>query len=281
MNYRIVSDSSSNVLKIDAPVDYRTVPLKILIGEEEYPDELGLDLEKLVTKIESSQKNSTSCPNEGEWLDAFEGADTIFALTISSQLSGSYSTAMMAKETFLEQHPNAKVHVFDTLATGGTMELMTEKIIECAEAGMDFDQIIQAVEEYRKHTHILFSLESLKNLAKNGRLNPTIASIAQLLGIRFLGKGSEKGTIQQVRISKGAKKALSVLYDQILQLGFRGGKLRISQCLNIEAANKLKEMILQVFPNSDIKINSCGALCSYYAERGGMIACFDDLTKTV
>ena len=86
--YRIVSDSSSNVYHIDSDIEYTTTPLKIMIEGHEYADEDGLDLEALVTHIEGSSSNSTSCPNAHEWLNAFEGADTIFAITISSSLSG-------------------------------------------------------------------------------------------------------------------------------------------------------------------------------------------------
>ena len=142
---------------------------------------------------------------------------------------------------------------------------------------MPFEEIIETVNDYMSHTHILFLLESLQNLAKNGRLHPTIAKIADLLGIRFLGVGSEKGTIQQANIAKGSKKAMQALYNEIMKLGYQGGKLVISHCLNPEATQNLKDMILEKFPLAEISIGLCGGLCSYYAEFHGLIVCFEDI----
>ncbi len=275
MKRRIVSDSSSNILERNSDVEYCTTPLKILIDGKEYPDVPGLDMVDLVARIELSEKNSTSCPSISEWIDAFEGADEIFGVTISSNLSGSYNSAMNAAEMYLEDHPDVKIHIFDSLATGGTMELLIEKIEECIRAEMSFEDIIKAVDEYHEKDKILFSLESVKNLAKNGRMLKALADLANALGIRFIGKASERGTIQQAHIARGQKKALITVYNEMLKMGYQGGKVRINHCLNVDAAGKLKDMILQQFPSADVKVCLTTALCSYYAERGGMIIGFE------
>lgn len=279
MKYRIVSDSSSNLLSMDCGVDYTTVPLKILIGSETYVDDKELDVENLVNEIEKSESSSTSCPNTQEWLDAFEGADCIFAVTISSSLSGSYNSAMLAQEQFLQEHPDAKVYVVDSLSTGGHMQLLIEKLASCIQEGMEFDEIIKEVQKYQSQTKILFMLESLQNLAKNGRVSHTVANIAGFLGIRFIGKASEQGTIQQAQVAKGAKRAISALESLMLKMGYEGGKVRISHCINLEAAKNLKDKLLEKFPLADIIIDTCGGLCSYYAERGGMIIGFEIVSQ--
>ena len=275
MKRRIVSDSSSNILERNSDVEYCTTPLKILIDGKEYPDVPGLDMVDLVARIELSEKNSTSCPSISEWTDAFEGADEIFGVTISSNLSGSYNSAMNAAEMYLEDHPDVKIHIFDSLATGGTMELLIEKIEECIRADMSFEDIIKAVDEYHEKDKILFSLESVKNLAKNGRMLKALADLANALGIRFIGKASERGTIQQAHIARGQKKALITVFNEMLKMGYQGGKVRINHCLNVDAAGKLKDMILKQFPSADVKVCLTTALCSYYAERGGMIIGFE------
>ena len=275
MKRRIVSDSSSNILERNSDVEYCTTPLKILIDGKEYPDVPGLDMVDLVARIELSEKNSTSCPSISEWTDAFEGADEIFGVTISSNLSGSYNSAMNAAEMYLEDHPDVKIHIFYSLATGGTMELLIEKIEECIRADMSFEDIIKAVDEYHEKDKILFSLESVKNLAKNGRMLKALADLANALGIRFIGKASERGTIQQAHIARGQKKALITVFNEMLKMGYQGGKVRINHCLNVDAAGKLKDMILKQFPSADVKVCLTTALCSYYAERGGMIIGFE------
>ena len=279
MKYRIVSDSSSNLLSMDCGVDYTTVPLKILIGSETYVDDKELDVENLVNEIEKSESSSTSCPNTQEWLDAFEGADAIFAVTISGSLSGSYNSAMLAQEQFLQEHPDAKVYVVDSLSTGGHMQLLIEKLASCIQEGMEFDEIVKEIQRYQSQTKILFMLESLQNLAKNGRVSHTVANIAGFLGIRFIGKASEQGTIQQAQVAKGAKRAISALENLMLKMGYEGGKVRISHCINLEAAKNLKDKLLEKFPLADIIIDTCGGLCSYYAERGGMIIGFEIVSQ--
>lgn len=276
MNYRVISDSSSNLLTYAGNIDYTTVPLKILVDGTEFVDEIGLDLENLVESFEKSQNDSTSCPSVQEWLNAMEGYDEIFLVTISSNLSGSYNSAIAAKDEYLESHPDAKVHIFDSLATGGVMEILIEKIDELAAKGCSFDEIIEEVDKYHSHVKILYSLKSLNNLSKNGRVSPAIAKVANFLGIRFIGKASERGTIQQAAIARGEKKGISTIYSEMLKLGFKGGKVRISQCFTMEVAEKLRDMILSSFKDCDVKINQCTGLCSYYAERGGFIVGFED-----
>ena len=275
--YRIVSDSSSNIPEIAEDQVYKTVPLKILIDGVEYVDEEGIDTETLVAKMEASQwGSSTSCPNIQEWLNAFEGADYIFALTISSALSGSYTSALNAKDMYLADHPEAKVYVVDSLSTGGEMELIIEKIRECMEREYTFEEAVAVIQEYQKHSKLIFTLESLSNLAKNGRVSPAVAKVAGLLGIRFIGRASEEGTIHQAHICRGVKKLIGTAYGEMVRMGYKGAKVRIHHCLNLASAEKLKNAILAEYPAADVTITACTGLCSYYAERGGMIIGFED-----
>jgi len=126
-------------------------------------------------------------------------------------------------------------------------------------------------------THLVFSLESLTNLARNGRVNPAVAKIAGVLGIRVIGCASEVGTLQQLHKCRGEKKALETLFTEMVSRGFAGGKARIAHCFNLEAANKLKETILAAFPRADIFIEPTTALCSFYAEQGGLLVGFESV----
>ena len=276
MALRIVSDSSCNLTELEGYADFRSVPLKILADGREFVDEEGLDLEAMVEAVEgATTSTSTSCPSPGEWLDSFEGADEIIALTISSQLSGSYSAALVAQNDYLQEHPEAKIHIIDTLSTGGEMVLLMEKIVECVNQGMSFEEIVEQTSDYHKRTRLLFYLESLSNLARNGRVNSTIAKLAGLFGIRFVGKASEKGTIQQASVNKGENKALSSVVAEMGRMGFKGGKVRISETLNELAAFKLKDKIIEAYHDAEVSIISNTGLCSFYAERGGMIIGFE------
>ena len=121
MSYMIVSDSSSNVLTMGTPL-YTTVPLKIVAGKE-YVDNADLDLAGMMEDLRNHKgKSGSSCPNVGEWLEAFGDAQEVFCVTISKHLSGSYAAAKQAADTYMEEHPGRKVFIFDSLAVGPEMD---------------------------------------------------------------------------------------------------------------------------------------------------------------
>lgn len=276
MKFKIVSDSSSNVREF-ADIPFASVPLKIITQEKEYVDDAALDVAAMVEDMRTVKgKTGTSCPNVSEYLDAFEGAECVFVVTITSNLSGSCTAAMQAAEQYRETHEGAQVCVIDSLSTGGEMRLIMEHLRERILAGDSFEQICDSVRAYQKHTHLLFSLQSLANLARNGRVSPAVAKIAGVLGIRVLATASDEGTIQPLHKCRGEKKTLETMVEEMLARGYRGGKVRISHCLNIDSAQELKERLLAKFPSGNILIEPCAALCSFYAERGGMLVGFED-----
>ena len=162
-----------------------------------------------------------------------------------------------------------------TLSTGGEMELIAEKIQELIAAELSFDEICEAVKEYQQHTGLMFMLESMQNLANNGRVNKIVAKAAGILGIRAVGKASDVGTLEPMEKCRGEKKAIAALADHMVAMGYDGGKMRISHCLNPAAAESLKTTILAAYPDADIRIRPTGGLCSFYAEKGGMIIGFE------
>ena len=275
MKFKIAADSSSNVLRFPG-VDFVSVPLTINTEAAEYVDDENLNVEKMVEEIkETKGKSGTSCPNIHDWLQAFEGADRIFAIAITSNLSGSCAAAIQAKEEYEQTHPGAKVHVIDTLSTGPEMELIMEKLRQWIQDNHPFEKMVEAIHSYKEKTHLLFCLESLTNLARNGRVSTTAARIAGVLGIRVVGKASNEGTLEQLHKCRGEKKALETIFEEMKRMGFRGSKTRISHCFNLEAAKKLKEHILTAYPGSDVQIGMTRGLCSFYAEQGGLLIGFE------
>lgn len=275
MAIRIVSDSSSNVFEVEG-IDYTTVPLKVMFGGTEYVDEPGTDFEQMIHALhEQTGPSTTACPNVQEWTDAFEGADEVFGVTISSGLSGSYEAADIAQRQYEKAHPGSKVFIVDSLATGPTEELIIEELRRRILAGEAFERIREAIIEYRSRLRILYSLESLNNLANNGRVSKSVAKIASALNIRIIGHASDEGTIDIIHRSRGEKKALRTLVQEMLERGFVGGAVRISHTLNLPAAEKLRDLVLEKFPQADIAIRPNTGLCSYYADLGGIILSYE------
>lgn len=274
MNYRIVADSSSNVLSMDNP-RYFSVPMKVR-AEKEYIDDVHLDVAQMVADLRNHKGSSgSSCPNVGEWLDAFGDADFVFGTTISKNLSGSYNAAVQAADTFMEENPGKKAYIFNTLSAGPQQMFLNEKIMELAEQGCDFETIREKAMAYYKNTHILFCLESMMNLARNGRTSMAVAKIAGMLGIRVCGD-VKAGMITPVHKPRGAKKATETLLEMMKKRGFYdGAQLRIAHCFAETQAQDLAKATLAQFPNARITIEPTTALCSFYAEAGGLMIGFE------
>ena len=271
MKFKIVSDSSSNILELSG-IPYSSVPLKIVAGDKEYIDDANLNLAGMVDYLKKYKgKSGSSCPNVGEWLEAFEDADVVFCVTITKHLSGSYNAALQACNEYMEEHPERKAYVFDSLSAGPELAMIVDKIRELIEAGKDFETICDTVLDYHNHLHTIFCLQSLNNLSRNGRVSPAVAKIASALGIRMVGV-AVGGTIQPVVKPRGEKKALEAVLEQMEQRGlWDGAEVRISHCFNEAAAQEMKGMIQRKYPNCRFIIEHTTALCSYYAEVGGFI----------
>ena len=272
---KIVADSSCD-MTLFSEADFAAAPLKIITSEKEYVDDAALDLAGMVSYLkEYSGRSSTSCPNIQDWLDAFGDADEVFCVTITSNLSGAYNAAVTAKEAYEAANPGKKVCVLDSLSTGPEMVLIIEKLAEMFKANLAYEEICQKIQHYMKHTGLLFMLESMTNLANNGRVSPVVAKVAGLLGIRVVGKASDVGTLEQLNKCRGESRALDAIVNHLKELGFAGGKIRIGHCFNLKAAADLKNRILSQFEKAKITIYECRGLCSFYAEKGGLLVGFE------
>ena len=274
MSFRIVSDSSSNVLSMGDD-NYTTVPLKIIAGKE-YVDNSALDLAGMMEDLRNHKgKSGSSCPNMGEWLEAFGDAQEVFCVTISKNLSGSYAASIQAGEAYMEEHPGRKVFTFDSLAVGPEMALIIDKIRQCEAEGDDYETTKAKVLDYHNHVHTLFCLESMLNLARNGRVPMAVAKIAGMLGIRVAGI-AQGGQVTPIHKPRGAKKATQTLVEMLKERGFKDGNiLRVAHCFGKEAADAFREAVLAEFPNACFKLEHTTALCSFYAEAGGLIIGFE------
>ena len=275
MDIKIVSDSSSDLLELSG-VGFASVPLKILSGEREYVDDAGLDVPEMVAALAAYKgRTSTSCPNVGEWLEAFGDAEGVFTVAITSNLSGSHNAAVQAAEVYMEEHPGRRVCCLDSLSTGPEMVLIAERLRELIREGHDFDTIERKIRDYMRRTHLLFMLERVDNLARNGRVSPLIATAVGLLGIRIVGKASDEGTLQQLHKCRGERKGLEALIGEMSALGFAGGRVRVAHVCNEALGYTVRERILERWPTSDVTVIPTRGLCSFYAERGGVLVGFE------
>ena len=276
MNTKIVVDSSASLYTLQG-VDFECVPLKIITDDAEYLDNGTMDAVGMAQTLRTYKgKTSTSCPNVSDWLAAYEGADEVYAITITGTLSGSYNAAQLAAEEYQQENPGKRVFVLDSLSTGPEQRLLAEHLRDLLAEGREFDEICEEMLRYNKHTHLLFSLESLANLARNGRVKPAVAAVARMLGIRVIGQASEAGELDVLCKTRGEHGALERIVLELKEHGYTNGRLHISHCGNPAAAERLKHMVKAVFDGAKVDISECGGLCSYYAELGGLLVGYED-----
>lgn len=275
MKIRIVADSSANI-KTDLSRNLHSVPLKITAGEKTFVDDENLVVKEMADYLASyNGKSGTACPGTGEWIEAFGDADWVFVITITSNLSGSYNAARVAMEQHLEDHPDCKIHIFDSLSAGAELKLIVEKIEELLAKNMEFDAVCEEVHAYMQTTFLEFNLKSLRNLANNGRVSPAVAKLAGMIGLHLVGKASEVGTLEPTDKVRGEKKAIATVAKNMKEMGYQGGKVRIDHCLNEDAAVKLAELLYADYPDADIVVDEVRGLCCFYAEVGGLMIGFE------
>ena len=276
---KIVADSSCDLFQL-AHADFATAPMKIITNEKEFIDDPSLDIDDMVNYLyQYKGKSKSSCPNMTDWLNAFEDADEVFCVTITSGLSGSYNSASAALSEYLEAHPERKGYVIDSLSVGPESALIIEKLSAVIAGGADFEETVRLINEYKKRTHLIFGLRSLHNLAVNGRVSPVVAKLAGILGIRIIGKASNEGILDITNKSRGAEKAISDIIKNMIANGYDGGKVRIHHCENGNAAETIKARLLALYPEAAITIKPANGLCCFYAERGGVLIGYEGAEK--
>lgn len=270
MKMRIVADSSASLVTTPDR-SFVSVPLTLRTDEREFVDNENLDIKEMTDYLATYKgKCGSACPSSQDWVDAFGDAEEIYAVAITSNLSGSFNSLRIAKEQYEEEYPDRKVCIIDSLSAGSELKLIIEKIQELKAEGKSFEEVSDAIAEYQKHTHMVFCLKSLTNLANNGRVNPAVAKIAGVLNIHVVGIANE-GVLDQREKARGAKKALLAIDKQMKEFNYNGGKVIIDHCFNETDAKALKDQILAAYPNADVRIEPTRGLCSFYAEVGGLM----------
>ena len=272
---KIVSDSSSDLLMLDS-VEFASSPMKIITAKREFVDDENLNVDEMANFFnEYKDRSQTSCPNPADWLDAFGDADDIICVTITSALSGSYNSACTAKELYEAENEGKRVFVLDTLSAGPEITLIVRKLEELVKSGMAYERVCDKIREYAKRTGLVFMLKSLKNFAANGRVSPLVAKLVGFAGICIVGKASNEGTLEPTHKCRGENRSLETLINDLKELGLKNGKVSIGHCQNEGVANKLKQMIESTFEKVQVEIHKLRGLCSFYAEKGGLLVGFE------
>ena len=278
MDYKIVADSSCDLNKeLEEKLDVKLVPFKIDIDENSFIDNKDLDLLDFKKTMKASPNPiRTSCPSPGDFAEEYKKAENIFVVTISSQLSATYNSAILAKDMILEEFPDKFVHVFDSKSASIGETLTALKIDELIKEKLSNLEIVEKVEAYIEEMTTYFISESLDNLIKNGRISKTKGLIANILNLKPLMGANNEGEIVLVENHRGSKKAFKRLVEIIgeSKVNFEDRILAISHADALDRANQLKEEIQEKYNFKDVIIVETKGLSTAYVNHQGIILAF-------
>lgn len=275
---KIVADSSCDLNEeLKNEMNIETVPLTLRLEDREYVDDETLNIKQYLQNMnQCATAPQTSSPAPHHFIKKFMGEESIFVVTLSSKLSGTYNSAVLAKKMFLEDIGNKFIHVFDSLSASIGETLVSLHINELAKNNVGEMEIIERVTNYIKEMKTLFLLEDLDHLAKAGRLHPLIAKVASVLSIKPIMGSDGNGNIRLVEKVRGYKKAFQRFVETI---GEEGTKLEekilgIAHCNCLNRALELKEEVMKKYNFKDIIIVEMAGLSTTYADDGGLIIAF-------
>ena len=275
MGYRIVVDSCGEFTEeMQQDPHFTHAALHLEIDGEQFIDDETFDRVDFLKKAKASPNcPKSSCPSPEVYRAAFDcGEEHLYAVTLSAELSGSYNSAVLGQNLYLEEHPDAKIHVFNSCSASVGETLVAKKIQECEEAGMEFEETIRTVEAFIDEMCTYFVLEDLEHLRKNGRLSTVKAFVASALNIKPVMEGV-KGVIQQAGQARGIQKALRLMVE-LLKNNAKNPEEKVVglvHCNNAERAEAVKAEILKTMKVKDVVILESSGVSTLYADQGGII----------
>ncbi len=276
MEYVIVMDSCGECtarMKEDERVI--SAPLTLQVDDHIIIDDDTFDQADFLRKVaESPNCPKSACPSPDHYKEAFEKAEKrAYGVTLTAELSGSYNSAMLAKDLVLEERPELQIHIFNSRSASVGETLITEKIQECEEKGMEFSEVVETVENYINTQNTYFVLENLETLRKNGRLSNLKAFVASALKIKPVMGATPEGTIIQLDQARGMNKALVKMVDYIAGAAEDPEQkiLGITHCNCPERAEAVKNAILEKLSVKDVILLDTAGVSSMYANDGGVI----------
>lgn len=278
MSYRIIGDSCTDLTEeLKNNPNIKLVPLTLLIEEDAIVDDETFNQKEFINKVKLCPRGPKSaCPSPEDFKKYFDVDGNIYIVTLSSQLSGSYNSAQLAKQLYHEENPKKNIEVIDSRSASIGQTLLVMKIMEMEAAGQPFETIVKEIYDYRDLVQTKFVIESLETLRKNGRLSGLQAIIANALNIKPVMGATKEGTIYKVDQARGIMKALMQMVKTVEQDVIKPKEriLGIAHCNNYERAEFVKQEILKRIPFKDYFIVDTAGVSTMYANEGGIIIAY-------
>lgn len=281
MDFQLMVDGGADLSKETIErFNIKIVPLNIHFEDAEYKSGKDLDLQTFYEKMSSTEelpKTSASSPND--FYDAFKEIDSevpILMLALTKNLSATYQNAVLGKEMLLDEEPNRKIEIINTKTASSGIALLANEAIKLKLDQVDFNEITEKIKGYVEKTTTLFSLKTVENLIKGGRLDKMRGTIAKTLNIKLLMKASEEGTIEVTEKVRGEKKALRRLVDQIgdYSKSLEGKTIALAHSNCEEKAKKVLATIREKYQPKEEILVEMGPLIATHAGESALVLSF-------
>ncbi len=282
MTYKIIGDSCLDLTEeLKKDPGFQMIPLTLQVGNVQVIDDETFDQSAFIEMVKACPEcPKTACPSPESFKKAYEeaDADAVFVITLSNHLSGSYKSAVLAKELYEEEKKEAgepvtkKIAVIDSLsASSGELD-QALYIRDLCEQGLDFETVAEMAEAYSHRMKTYFVLETLDTLRKNGRLSGLQAFFATALNIKPV-MGAEEGVIIKLDQARGINKALQRMCDiAVKETGDTSGKrVVICHVNHQERALYVKAELEKRASFKEIVITEAAGVATVYANDGGII----------
>ena len=278
MSFKIIVDSCCDLTPAQLREEcFVKVPLTIRVGNHTIVDDDTFDQGELLWRMkESETAPQSACPSPMQYLEAFDcGADDLYVVTLSALLSGSHNAAAQARSIWLEDHPGANVHIFNSCSASAGEVLVALKIQELAQSGMDFTTVVDQVSRYINEMQTYFVLETLDTLLKAGRLTRVQSIVTGALHIKLLMGATPEGEIckkgQAMSVKQALNKMVALMADDLKHVGKR---LSIVHCNCLERAFYVKELAMKQCRFDEILVSDTGGISTMYANDGGIVVAY-------
>ena len=253
---KIVTDTSTLFSAEEGlKIGLHVVPLNITIDDSSYRDLEDITSSELLEKIAQHHIPRTSQPSIGEKIDLYNELsqdNEVIDITLASGLSGTYHTALMAKES--SEHPE-KIHIVDAFTLCGPHRQMALKALEMANNGATVEILAYLEDKKQKETSFLIPLD-FQFLLRGGRINGVAAKLGGLLKLIPVMKKGENGKgLDKFTVARTMKKAISSIIEDMQNCGVTSHyNFYISHAENMELAEKIKEKLTENFAGASIEI---------------------------
>ncbi|HRU42090.1 MAG TPA: DegV family protein [Candidatus Diapherotrites archaeon] len=260
-------------------VDKNEIPFVSLVcnfKDQEYKDDFGksISYRDFFDAVRNGEMPSTAQVNVYEYTEIFkkyaaEGKSVVY-LGFSSALSGSLSSAYIARDTVMEEFKDADITIVDSKSASLGEGLLAYYANEMLKAGASKDEVVSWLETNKLKMNHWFTVDDLGHLKRGGRLSGTAAFLGTLLDIKPVLKVDDEGRLIPISKVKGRKKSIKTLFE-MLQENIAAPEeqvIAISHGDCIEDAEYLKEMILKEYNVKDVIINHVGPVIGAHTGPG-------------